>query len=101
MSLYKASNSHVYANLISTKSATGCSGHPIYASRFPAATAMDSVINNIAYGYNGNNRFCTIAVRSLGVPTINSVYLRILQSPLSQVRQAVGAPPTYPNAWRL
>jgi hypothetical protein len=57
VSLYKATNSHIYANLISTKSATGCSGHPIYAIAVSAGDGNDSVINNLAYGYNGNNTF--------------------------------------------
>jgi hypothetical protein len=57
VSVYKAGNIHVYANLISTKAATGCSGHPIYALAVSGGDSTNSVINNLAYGYNGNNTF--------------------------------------------
>jgi hypothetical protein len=57
VSLYKASNTHIYGNLISTRSATGCSGHPIYALAVSSGDATDSVVNNLAYGYNGNHTF--------------------------------------------
>ena len=56
-SLYKASNIHIYANLISTKGPTGCGGHPIYALAISGGDATDSVVNNLAYGYNGNHTF--------------------------------------------
>jgi hypothetical protein len=57
VSVYKAGNIHIYGNLISTKAATGCSGHPIYALAISGGDASNSVVNNLAYGYNGNNTF--------------------------------------------
>jgi hypothetical protein len=57
VSVYKASNIHIYGNLASTKSATGCGGHPIYALAVSAGDGTDVVANNLAYGYNGNNTF--------------------------------------------
>jgi len=57
ISLYKASNTHVTNNLVSTKSATGCGGHPIYALAVSTSDGSDSVTGNVAYGYNGNNVF--------------------------------------------
>jgi hypothetical protein len=57
ISLYKASNTHVSNNLVSTKNATGCGGHPIYAVAVSTSDGSDSVTGNLAYGYNGNNVF--------------------------------------------
>jgi hypothetical protein len=57
ISLYKASNTHISGNLISTKSATGCGGHAIYALAVSAGDGSDSVVSNFAYGYSGNNAF--------------------------------------------
>jgi hypothetical protein len=44
-------------NLISTRSATGCGGHPIYAIDFSQDDGTSSVVSNVIYGYNGNNEF--------------------------------------------
>jgi hypothetical protein len=52
-----ASNTQVYGNRISTKSATGCGGNPIYALAVSGGDGTDSVVDNLAYGYNGNNTF--------------------------------------------
>jgi hypothetical protein len=57
VSIYLASDTHVSGNLISTKSATGCGGHPIYALAASTIDGTDSVVDNFAYGYNGNNTF--------------------------------------------
>jgi hypothetical protein len=57
ISLYKASDTHVSGNLVSTKSATGCGGHSIYALAVSTDNGTDSVVSNLAYGYNGNNTF--------------------------------------------
>jgi hypothetical protein len=57
VSVYKAGNVHIYANLISTKAPTGCSGHTIYALAISGGDATNSVVNNLAYGYGGNNTF--------------------------------------------
>jgi hypothetical protein len=50
-------NTQVSGNLISTKSATGCGGHPIYALAVSNIDGSNSVTNNVAYGYNGYNDF--------------------------------------------
>ena len=47
----------MYNNLISTKSATGCGGHAIYALAVSGGDGNDQAINNFAYGYSGNNTF--------------------------------------------
>lgn len=52
-----ASDTHVYGNLVSTKSATGCGGNPIYALSIGDGDSTDSMESNFAYGYNGNNTF--------------------------------------------
>ena len=57
VAVYESENTHVSGNLVSTKSATGCGGHPIYALSMAAADGTDSIVNNFAYGYNGNNTF--------------------------------------------
>ena len=57
ISVYKASDTHIYGDLMSTRSATGCGAHPIFALAVSAGNATDSAVNNLAYGYNGNNAF--------------------------------------------
>jgi hypothetical protein len=57
ISAYKASDTHIYGDLTSTKSATGCGGHPIFALAVSAGNATDSAANNLVYGYSGNNAF--------------------------------------------
>ena len=52
-----ASDVHISGNLISTKSATGCGGHPIYGLSISEGDNTDSVIGNFAFGYNGYNTF--------------------------------------------
>jgi hypothetical protein len=52
-----ASNTQVNGNLISTNSATGCGGNPIYALSVQFGDSTDSVNNNFAFGYNGNNTY--------------------------------------------
>jgi hypothetical protein len=57
ISLADARNTHVYGNLSSTRTATGCGGHPIYALGVSGGDATDSAEHNFAYGHNGNNVF--------------------------------------------
>jgi hypothetical protein len=57
VSLYRSKNTQVLGNLASTRSATGCGGHPIYALAVSTIDGSDSVVDNLAYGYNGNNYF--------------------------------------------
>ena len=57
ISLFKTSDTHVSRNAIAAKSATGCSGHPIFALAVSNGNATDSVTHNVAYGHNGNNAF--------------------------------------------
>ncbi len=57
VSLYRASDTHISGNLISTRSATGCGGHPIYALAVSTSDGTDSVVSNFAYGFNGYNTF--------------------------------------------
>ena len=57
VSLNDALNVHVTNNLISTRSATGCGGHPIFAITIAAANASDSVNHNFAFGFAGNHTF--------------------------------------------
>lgn len=52
-----ASDIDAYGNLISTKSATGCTGKPIYAMAVSSGDATDKIADNWAYGYDGNNTF--------------------------------------------
>jgi hypothetical protein len=52
-----AKNTHMYGNLASTKSATGCGGNAIYAMAVAAGNNSDTADSNFAYGYNGNNTF--------------------------------------------
>jgi len=48
---------HMYGNLASTKSATGCGGNAIYAMALASDDGSDAADNNFAFGYNGNNTF--------------------------------------------
>jgi hypothetical protein len=57
ISLYRSSDTHVTNNLVSTRSATACGGHPIYALAVSTSDGSDAATNNFAYGYNGNNTF--------------------------------------------
>jgi hypothetical protein len=57
ISLFKTSDTHVSRNAIATKSATGCSGHPIFALAVSNGDGTDSVVHNVANGHNGNNAF--------------------------------------------
>jgi|SRR5579859_7403127 len=57
LSAYRVGNVHIYANLLSTKAATGCGGRPIFALAISGGDGTNSVINNLAYGFNGNNTF--------------------------------------------
>jgi hypothetical protein len=50
-----ASDTQVFGNLISTRSATGCGVNPIYALSVQFGDSTDSVDNNFAFGFNGNN----------------------------------------------
>jgi hypothetical protein len=57
IAMYDSEDTHVSNNLVSTKSATGCGGHPIYALTVETGDDTDSVVNNYAYGYSGYNTF--------------------------------------------
>ena len=57
VSLYRASDTHITNNLISTKSATGCSGHAIYGLAVSTSDGSDSATTNFVYGYSGYNTF--------------------------------------------
>ena len=57
ISLFKTSDTHISRNAIATKSATGCSGHPIFALAVSNGDGTDSAVHNVAYGHNGNNAF--------------------------------------------
>ena len=50
-------DTQISGNLISTKSATGCGGHPIYAIAVSNVDGSDTAVDNFAYGYNGYNHF--------------------------------------------
>ncbi len=52
-----ASNTQVYGNLTSTRSATGCGVNPIYALSVEFGNATDSVDSNFAFGFSGNNTY--------------------------------------------
>jgi hypothetical protein len=52
-----ASSTQVSGNLVSTASATGCGGNPIYSLSVETGNATDSVANNFAYSQSGNNTF--------------------------------------------
>ena len=57
ISLAKSTNTHIRGNLISTRKATGCGGHPIYALGVSEGDGTDSADHNLGYGYGGNNTF--------------------------------------------
>ena len=57
MSTTGSANTTLENNLVSTRSATGCGGHPIYALAVSQDNSSDQVVNNFAYGYNGYNTF--------------------------------------------
>jgi hypothetical protein len=57
VAIYLASDTVINGNLISTKSATGCGGNAIYALAVSTSDGSDSVVDNFAYGYDGNNHF--------------------------------------------
>jgi hypothetical protein len=57
ISVYRSSDTILTDNLISTKSATGCGGNPVFALAVSTSDGSDSVEDNFAYGYNGNNTF--------------------------------------------
>jgi hypothetical protein len=44
-------------NLISTRSATGCGGHPIYSVDVSQGDGSDSLVGDALYGYSGYNVF--------------------------------------------
>jgi hypothetical protein len=52
-----ASDTQVYGNLISTRSATGCGVNPIYALSVQFGDSTDSVDKNFAFGFSGNNTY--------------------------------------------
>jgi hypothetical protein len=54
VTLESVSDTQVFGNLISTKSATGCGANVIYALSVAGADPTDSVDSNFAFGYNGN-----------------------------------------------
>lgn len=72
ISVVMASNTHIDGNLVSTDSATGCQGHPIYALAVSGGDGTDSADNNFAYGYNGNNDF-VYASGSFGFASDNTL----------------------------
>jgi hypothetical protein len=55
--LDSASDTRVYGNLISTRSATGCGVNPIYALSVQFGNSTDSIDENFAFGYSGNNTY--------------------------------------------
>lgn len=57
ISLNDAYGVRVTNNLISTKAATGCGGHAIFAVTVAAGNATDVVDHNFAFGLAGNNVF--------------------------------------------
>jgi hypothetical protein len=57
VALDSASDTQVYGNLISTRSATGCGVNPIYALSVQFGDSTDSVDSNFAFGSNGNNAY--------------------------------------------
>jgi hypothetical protein len=57
MSTTGSDSTNIYNNLVSTRSATGCGGHPIYGLAVSQGNSSDVVVDNFAYGYNGNNTF--------------------------------------------
>jgi len=57
LAISNASDVKTYGNLISTNSATGCTGKAIYAMSVSGGGATDNLSNNWAYGYSGNDEF--------------------------------------------
>jgi hypothetical protein len=57
VALNVASNTNVFGNLISTQTATGCGGGPIFALAVRNGDSTDSVDSNFAFGFNGNNTY--------------------------------------------
>jgi hypothetical protein len=57
LSLAVGSSTKMYNNLVSTKSATACGGHAIYAVAIMGGDGSDQVVDNFAYGFSGNNTF--------------------------------------------
>jgi Chitobiase/beta-hexosaminidase C-terminal domain len=57
VALETASETQVYGNLVSTRSATGCGVNPIYALSVQTGDFTDVVNSNFAFGYNGNNTY--------------------------------------------
>jgi serralysin len=57
IALTAALNTHITNNLISTRSATGCGGHPIFDIAVAAGDSSDSATNNFAFGFRGNHAF--------------------------------------------
>jgi hypothetical protein len=68
-----AKNVHTNGNLVSTSSATGCGGHPIYALSTSTGDTSDAYDNNVAYGYSGNNTFITYASGSFAYNSDNQL----------------------------
>jgi hypothetical protein len=52
-----AKDVHSFGNLVSTKTAAGCGGHPIYAMAVSGGDGSDTADDNFAYGYGGYNTF--------------------------------------------
>ena len=57
IALETASDTQVYGNLASTRSATGCGVNPIYALSVVSGDFTDTVNSNFAFGVNGNNTY--------------------------------------------
>ena len=57
ISIYAAKDTHIHGNIASTDSATGCTGHDIYALAVSSGDSSDTADDNFAYGYDGNNTF--------------------------------------------
>jgi hypothetical protein len=57
IALESTSDSQVYGNVVSTRSATGCGVNPIYALSVQAGDFTDVVNSNFAFGFNGNNTY--------------------------------------------
>ncbi|HUX65597.1 MAG TPA: hypothetical protein VMV42_00485, partial [archaeon] len=78
ISINRTLNTQVYNNLVSTNSATGCGGNPIYALSIASGNATDQVYSNFAYGVNNQNTFLynngTFTLGSNNVLGINPSY---------------------------
>jgi hypothetical protein len=57
IALNNAYNTQVTDNLVSTRSAYGCGGNPIYALTINNGNSSDSFNGNFAFGYSGYNSF--------------------------------------------